>query len=121
MFNVPWYYKTISIDIGGAKGRYYRYKNIIGVPDAVFKHCLLPIYIVGELKGRSVINEHMRQYEFGQLMLYIGMLKNIHWLSSVKGRLAYKNSIIYVNFDPVIFKDITSKKKNALKILNRFH
>ena len=60
LFNVPWYYRVVSLDIGKVTGRTYRYKNIVGIPDAVFKHILLPIYIVGELKaGDSVILEYM--------------------------------------------------------------
>jgi len=120
LFDVPWYYITLSLDIGGSKGRYYRYKGIIGVPDAVFKHILLPRYIVGELKGRK-LNGHVRRYEYGQLMLYIGILKKKHFFSSVKGRLAYKDDIKYSDFEPRIFKEIISKKSAALKTINRLH
>lgn len=119
-FNVPWYYITLSLDIGGAKGRLYSYKGINGIPDAVFKHCLLPRYIVGELKGRKFGRAGMRKYEFGQLMLYIGILKKRYFFSSVKGRLSYKDKVLNVDYDKKIFSEIINMKPDALKIINRF-
>ena len=120
LFNVPWYYIVMSLDIGGAKGKMYSYNGVNGIPDAVFKHVLLPKVIVGELKGRVVHNGAIRSYEFAQIQLYIGMLKKKSIFGRVTGRLAYKHEVILTPYNSRVFKEIIGMKKSALKVLNQF-
>lgn len=117
--NIPWYFHAISLDIGKKKGKTYFYKNIAGTPDAVFKHILLPIYIVCELKGRTLFNKQIKKYEFGQISLYLGIIKAKH-IGFVSGKLIFKNQNIAIKYKKSTFKDIVNKKEKALKILNKF-
>jgi hypothetical protein len=118
LFNVPWYYRVISLDIGKVKGKFYTYKRINGAPDAVFKHLLLPSYIVGELKGRRLADTRVRGYEFNQITLYIGLL-NHRYIGFISGKLAYKDQVIAVKFNKGLFKTMVNKRDEAIAILNR--
>lgn len=115
LFNVPWYFIVKSLDIGGAKGRYYRYKNVVGVPDAVFKHPILPYYIVGEAKGRQFKN-HVRPHERYQLQIYVGMIKS-KTIGKVRGVLRYKDQCIDVPHDKTLFKNIIKQRRAAINAL----
>ncbi|GAA5143606.1 hypothetical protein [Thalassotalea piscium] len=110
----------ISLDISGSRGKLYGYKGINGVPDAIFRHLVKPKYIVGELKGRRLNPKaKIRGYEYAQIMLYIGILKKKYWLSSVEGRLVYKDSVKHIYFERNLFNEIIRMKPAALTVINR--
>lgn len=118
LFNVPWYYRTVSLDIGKKKGKLYSHKKINGIPDAVFKHVLLPKYIVGELKGRKLGRSAVRGYEHNQIMLYVGILNQRYW-GFVSGRLAYKDTVKKISYNKAEFKHMLSRREEALLVLNQ--
>ncbi len=118
LFNVPWYYRVVSLDIGKVTGRTYRYKNIVGIPDAVFKHILLPIYIVGELKGRRLGYSGVHGFEQNQVMIYIGIIKKLH-LGYVSGRLAYTDKVVPVKYSKSAFKHMLSRRSAAIAVMVR--
>lgn len=117
LFNVPWYYCVMSLDIGGSKGALYRYKGVAGIPDAVFRHPLWPMYIVGEIKGRKFNNE-CRPHEWNQLMLYVGIV-NSTTIGTVRGALHYKDKTIWPPFDKKAFKLMIEQRHHAINILNQ--
>lgn len=114
-FEVPWYYVCTSSDIGGNKGKLIKYKNIVGVPDAIFRHILFPIYIVGELKSRTLKNA-ARRHEIYQLQLYIGIMQKTKPLAFVRGVLAFKNTKIKQKGNRRLFRKLLSKRAALLRL-----
>jgi hypothetical protein len=117
LFNIPWYYRVVSLDMGGNKAKNIFFNGVYGKPDAIFKHILLPKYIVGELKGR-LFKADLRGYEYAQIMLYIGIMKKTRF-GFIKGKIAYKNKVIDIDFDKRIFREIMHCKPKAIQCINK--
>jgi hypothetical protein len=117
-FNLPWYYQVISHDLGNnPKIKYLNYKGVVGVPDAIFKHCLLPKWIVGEVKGRRYSGT-IRDREKYQLTLYLGFV-NKKQIGTVSGLFLFKNAVVPFAFQRKSFNWLISNKKSAIKELKK--
>lgn len=119
LFGIPFYYRTVATDLYGQKGRFVKHRNVVGKPDAIFKHLFLPKYIVGELKSRSC-HGAISKYERYQTTLYMGMLKKSLFFGQVSGRVGYKNGFKSLTFDKHCFNWLMSLRHEVKKI-NKTH
>lgn len=115
LFGVPWYYRCISSDIGGHKGIFIKKDNVVGVPDAIFKHVILPNYIVGEFKSRNLRHRNVKDIERYQLQLYLGILKRTRLCLKLKGVLAFSDTRISVLPERKTFNWLWSLRNELLE------
>ena len=122
-FGVPWYYFVISTDIGGNKPKLtLRYQSVIGDPDAIFRHALLPIYVIGEAKSRKYYGRRSRgitDYEYNQLTLYMGMVKKTRFAISVCGLFRYADTVKPIDLNVKHFLYLLSLQSEAKDFLKR--
>lgn len=124
-FGIPFFYSVVNHDLGKKPNRFYiRYANLVGTPDVIFKLFLVPYYIVGEAKSRTLHINHVNKEsplllrEEYQLMLYIGILKYKHPFSRVSGKFRFKNVAYPLEFDKKTFKYVFKHRKEALRAIN---
>lgn len=119
-FNVPWFYKVTNHDLGVKPNKYYiGYKGVVGTPDVIFKHFLLPIWIVGEAKSRCAKNNSIIARENYQVQLYIGIIKKTKIISFISGKIKFSNCVVDLTYDHKTFKNLIKLKHPALKFLKQ--
>ena len=102
----PIYFKILSTDLGKAKSKcYLANRQVVGSPDVIFKHRLFNRYIIGESKGR-LHYQHTRYYEYYQLTLYMGVLRENYKFTKVTGKLCYKDMLNDVSFDKRVYASL---------------
>lgn len=117
-FDLPWFYLVVGHDLGKKQKKVFlKYKGINGCPDALFKHILLPIYVVGEAKGRKH-NNLVRSSEAYQVQLYLGIISKQHFFSSVRGIIKYKDINVQIPYCKKTFNNLVCLKPKAIKALS---
>lgn len=121
-FGLPFYYNVINHDLGeNPKPYYVWYKNLVGTPDVLFKLCILPYWIVGEAKSRSIASStKQNKYplllrEEYQMMLYLGIIKRKYPYSIVTGVFKFKDQTYPLKYKNKEFRHIYKHKNEAIR------
>ncbi|MBM5458994.1 hypothetical protein H8F21_15610 [Pseudomonas sp. P66] len=94
----------VGTDLG--KGHPRKRLSALGVggePDAIFKGNRTGQIVVGEFKNRKY-KGYVRRREYYQVILYIGLAREVFRASNVRGVLSFKDQCVQVPFDEALFQ-----------------
>jgi hypothetical protein len=101
-------HKILSTDLGQSASRIRLSRfGINGIADAVFKAVSRKEILVGEFKSRKYRGV-VKLYEFYQVMLYMGHLRDKYPDHEVKGCLAYADGMVTVFFDQDVYQALVN-------------
>lgn len=94
----------VGTDLG--KGHPRKRLSALGVggePDAIFRGKRTTQIVVGEFKNRKY-QGYVRRREYYQVMLYIGLAREVYGVSNVVGLLSYRDECVKIPFDESLFR-----------------
>lgn len=115
----PDHWTIVSSDLGGGHSRQRLYGfGVAGEPDAVLRGNRTGQIAVGEFKNRRH-GGYVRQREFYQLILYIGLAREVYRSTNVVGVLAFKDARVEIAHDDALFRALIGMRGEVLDSIKR--
>lgn len=104
----PGEYELVGSDLGGAKDKVFlRTPQLIGVPDAVFRHRRGLEIVIGEVKSRHYRGSARKNERF-QVTLYLGSAESVY-RKPTRGILRYGcGTLVQVEYSPDLYSYLLS-------------
>lgn len=104
----PAEYELVGSDLGGSDDKVWlRTGQLIGVPDAVFRHRRGLEIVIGEVKSRYYRGA-IKKYEHFQVVLYLGVAESVY-RKPTRGVLKYGcGKLVPVEYSPDLYSYLLS-------------
>lgn len=110
-------FKLISTDLGGKNPKLrLSAMGVGGIPDAVFESRKSKVIVVGEMKARK-LKGGVRLMEFYQVIIYIGLLRQLYPNHAIEGILGYNGALVRVAHDQELFNALIGLRAEILTSL----
>lgn len=113
-------YSLLGSDLNKSlKPWYFRSDGVGGLPDAVFKSSKKKKILVCDLKARE-FNSVVRDNEYFQLNLYMGMAKKAFPGYEVEGRITYKLDTVEIIYNQDVYDALLAMKDEVKSVQSKW-